>query len=373
MARLSQLFAPKEREFFDLFEEAGAQHRARRRPARADARRSGPTTASSARDILVCEQEGDRITHDIIQRLNQTFVTPIDREDIFALASALDDIVDFIEEVADFLGALQDRGADGAGAAARARSCTRPAAADRRRRSRGCATSSDIRHYTVEINRLENEGDRVVREALASLFERGHRPDGRDPLEGHLRAARGRDRRDRDGGEHPRGHRHQEHLTGSPAMDTDIVLWIVVATALAFDFTNGFHDTANVVATSISTRALPPRVAVTLAAILNFVGAFLSLAGRRDDRQAASSTPTSITPTIVFAGLIGAIAWNLAHLVLRAAVVVLARADRRRRRRGVRRRRARARSTATGCVDKVIDPGARRAGARVRRRRRRRS
>ena len=55
------------------------------------------------------------------------------------------------------------------------------------------------------------------------------------------------------------------------------ILIIVVATALAFDFTNGFHDTANVVATSISTRAMPPRVAVTLAALLNFVGAFISL------------------------------------------------------------------------------------------------
>ena len=60
-------------------------------------------------------------------------------------------------------------------------------------------------------------------------------------------------------------------------MDNDVVLWIVVATALAFDFTNGFHDTANAVATSISTRAMKPRVAVTLAAALNFVGAFLSL------------------------------------------------------------------------------------------------
>ena len=52
--------------------------------------------------MVVCEQEGDRITHDIVQRLNQTFVTPIDREDIYALASGLDDIVDWIEEVADF-------------------------------------------------------------------------------------------------------------------------------------------------------------------------------------------------------------------------------------------------------------------------------
>jgi PiT family inorganic phosphate transporter len=60
-------------------------------------------------------------------------------------------------------------------------------------------------------------------------------------------------------------------------MSSDIILVIVIGTALAFDFTNGFHDTANVVATSISTRAIGPRPAVTVAAILNFVGAFISL------------------------------------------------------------------------------------------------
>ena len=93
-------------------------------------------------------------------------------------------------------------------------------------------------------------------------------------------------------------------------MGADVVLWIVVATALAFDFTNGFHDTANVVATSISTRALRPRAAIGLAAILNFVGAFLSLA-------VAATIATGIvqadmvTLSIVFAGLIGAISWNL--------------------------------------------------------------
>src|SRR5215218_5206382 len=93
-------------------------------------------------------------------------------------------------------------------------------------------------------------------------------------------------------------------------MDNDVLLWIVVATALAFDFTNGFHDTANAVATSISTRAMAPRVAVTIAAILNFVGAFLSL-------QVAATIAKGIvqadlvTLSVVFAGLIGAIFWNL--------------------------------------------------------------
>ena len=89
------------------------------------------------------------------------------------------------------------------------------------------------------------------------------------------------------------------------------MLWIVVATALAFDFTNGFHDTANAVATSISTRALSPRLAVSIAAVLNFVGAFLSLAVAATIASGIVDAEL-ITPAIVFAGLIGAIAWNLA-------------------------------------------------------------
>src|ERR671911_875997 len=93
-------------------------------------------------------------------------------------------------------------------------------------------------------------------------------------------------------------------------MGSDVVLVIVVGTALAFDFTNGFHDTANVVATSISTRAMRPRIAVAYAAALNFAGAFISLevaATVAEDVVEAGA----ITPTVVFAGLVGAICWNL--------------------------------------------------------------
>jgi PiT family inorganic phosphate transporter len=93
-------------------------------------------------------------------------------------------------------------------------------------------------------------------------------------------------------------------------MDNDVILWVVVATALAFDFTNGFHDTANAVATSISTRAMAPRVAVTMAALLNFVGAFLSLAVAATIAKGIVDQDL-ITLPIVFSGLIGAIAWNL--------------------------------------------------------------
>jgi inorganic phosphate transporter, PiT family len=91
---------------------------------------------------------------------------------------------------------------------------------------------------------------------------------------------------------------------------SELLLVVVVVAALAFDFTNGFHDTANVVASAISTRALAPRTAIALASVLNFVGAFVSL-------KVAATIATGIinagqiTETIAFAGLLGAIAWNL--------------------------------------------------------------
>jgi PiT family inorganic phosphate transporter len=94
-------------------------------------------------------------------------------------------------------------------------------------------------------------------------------------------------------------------------VEGDLILIIVVATALAFDFTNGFHDTANAVATSISTRAMSPRFAVGLAAVLNFAGAFISLEVAATVAKGIVEAE-AITTTIVFAGLIGAIAWNLA-------------------------------------------------------------
>jgi inorganic phosphate transporter, PiT family len=93
-------------------------------------------------------------------------------------------------------------------------------------------------------------------------------------------------------------------------MGSDLLLVIVVGTALAFDFTNGFHDTANAMATSIATRALPPRVAVGLSAVLNVAGAFLSLAVATTIAKGVVD-PSAITLNIVFAGLIGAITWNL--------------------------------------------------------------
>jgi predicted phosphate transport protein (TIGR00153 family) len=173
MARLSQLFAPKEREFFDLFEEAAANI-VRATELLERMLEQWPDHGELGRDVVVCEQEGDRITHDIIQRLNSTFVTPIDREDIYALASALDDIVDFVEEVSDFLALYRiEAPMDQATELARILHQSARALAGAMPRLR---TFEDIHHFTIEVNRLENDGDRVVRQALASLFERGIDP-----------------------------------------------------------------------------------------------------------------------------------------------------------------------------------------------------
>jgi inorganic phosphate transporter, PiT family len=94
-----------------------------------------------------------------------------------------------------------------------------------------------------------------------------------------------------------------------------VVVVVVVLTALVFDFTNGFHDTANAMATSIATGALHPKVAVTVAGVLNLAGAFISVevaktisSGLVDD--------TRITPVVIFAGLVGAILWNLVTWLL---------------------------------------------------------
>ncbi len=90
----------------------------------------------------------------------------------------------------------------------------------------------------------------------------------------------------------------------------DFTLVAVVVVALFFDFTNGFHDTANAIATSVSTRALPPRTAVLIAAILNFVGAFVSFAVAATIAKGIVN-PDAITLNVILAGLVGAITWNL--------------------------------------------------------------
>ena len=166
--------APKDRVFFDLLREEGENALRTAELLQQMLDRWPDEREGLAREILKAEQEGDRITHDVIQRLNQTFVTPFDREDIYGLATKIDDIVDYIEETADFLNlygieAPMQQASDMAEVLVLA--C----------RQLSMALSElkgfkQLDQYWIEIHRLENDGDRISRDAVASLFTGGIDP-----------------------------------------------------------------------------------------------------------------------------------------------------------------------------------------------------
>jgi uncharacterized protein len=165
MARFS--LVPKDRVFFDLFAEGG-QNTLRTAKLLRDLLEKWPDEGGLLTDILKAEQEGDRITHDIIRRLNTTFVTPIDREDIHTLATQMDDIVDYVEEAADFMGLYRieaPMAQSQALAEVLVKCCEQLYGLLQNLRG-----FKDLDHYWIEIHRLENDGDRIYRDAVASLF-----------------------------------------------------------------------------------------------------------------------------------------------------------------------------------------------------------
>jgi predicted phosphate transport protein (TIGR00153 family) len=171
VARFSLL--PRDQTFFDLFIEGG-QNAVRAAKLLDEMMNSWPESGSLSREILLAEQEGDRITHDIVRRLNTTFVTPIDREDIYALATQMDDIVDFTEEAADFLGLYKIEAP-----MEQATALTKVLVASCEQLAMGLEklpTFKDLDKYWIEIHRLENDGDRISRDAVASLFSNGIDP-----------------------------------------------------------------------------------------------------------------------------------------------------------------------------------------------------
>jgi len=171
VARFSLL--PRDRTFFDLFIEAG-QNAVRAAKLLDEMMNTWPESEGLSREILKAEQEGDRITHDIVRRLNSTFVTPIDREDIYALATQMDDVVDFTEEAADFLGLYKIEAP-----MEQAQALTKVLVASCEQLAMGLEnlpSFKDLDKYWIEIHRLENDGDRISRDAVASLFSNGIDP-----------------------------------------------------------------------------------------------------------------------------------------------------------------------------------------------------
>ena len=164
---------PRDRVFFDLFNQAG-QNTLRAARMLQEMLRQWPDDTGLAREILLAEQEGDRITHDIIQQTNTRSATPIDTEDIYALATKVDDVVDFTEETADFMGLYQiEAPMEQAQALADVlvEACEQLAAALADLRG-----LEGLEQHLIEIHRLENDGDRLYRDAVAALFANGIDP-----------------------------------------------------------------------------------------------------------------------------------------------------------------------------------------------------
>ena len=168
---------PKEERFFDLFERLAdlvLQAGTTLYEAISDYR----TLSEKAKQLERLEHDADQVTHEIMAKLNSTFITPIDREDIHRLAAALDDVIDFIEGATEHMIVfrIQEPTAQfKALAEVVLRQCREIHQMIPRLKN---LRHADILVHCIEVNRLENEGDRVHREAVADLFEKRG-----DPLE----------------------------------------------------------------------------------------------------------------------------------------------------------------------------------------------
>jgi hypothetical protein len=161
---------PKDREFFRLFSEFAASVEKAAQDLQSMMQGFERSTAKAkAREILELEHVGDKIVHDIVKRLDKAFITPLEREDIYDLATTLDEILDNIEAAADALIIYRietplAHAVEQAAVLAEATTVLR-GAIDKLEKRKG------VREDCVEVNRLENDGDRIVRDAIAELFD----------------------------------------------------------------------------------------------------------------------------------------------------------------------------------------------------------
>jgi predicted phosphate transport protein (TIGR00153 family) len=164
---------PQKRQFFDLFTQASANARDIARVL-VDLLDDWPESREKLRDIRELEHEGDRLTHEVINLLNRTFVTPFDRDDMYRLVSVIDDVCDHVDEAADNIDAYEVRNVP---EKARQQAEVIHRAATRLHeaveRLEGFKDSS---RQLAALRELEDEGDRLSREAIADLFRSGSDP-----------------------------------------------------------------------------------------------------------------------------------------------------------------------------------------------------
>ena len=172
MARIT--LVPQRKEFFDLYNQASANAVAIARALVDLLAHALNGSQQRIRDIKELEHEGDRLTHEVVDLLNRTFVTPFDRDDMYRLAGALDDICDHIDEAA---GNIVGYGVTEIHPAARAQGDVILRAATKLQEAVARLDGfKDSSRQLMELRELEDEGDRLHREAVAELFRSGQDP-----------------------------------------------------------------------------------------------------------------------------------------------------------------------------------------------------
>jgi len=167
---------PREMVFFDLFEEA-AKNAHLGALALQDLLEDFRNVAEKVKKIKDIEHAGDKITHTTIEKLNQTFITPLDREDIHRLISRIDDILDMIDTAVNRMYLYKiDKPTDDAKALAKVLVGATKIITELLPKMRSMKLSSSLLQHCIEIHTKENEGDRIEQHALAALFENGHDP-----------------------------------------------------------------------------------------------------------------------------------------------------------------------------------------------------
>src|SRR6266513_2461228 len=252
---------PREEEFFDLFVEVATRSTVAAQHLRELFDAPPERRIAHVEAIKRLEHEADQLTHEVVNRLDRTFITPLDREDIHQLASDLDDVMDAIDGTAR-RSQIFHLGPAPQGVKVLTEVIQRMVGVLAEAVGR-LKKGDDVMKYCVEAKKLEEEGDAIYQEALGHMFE-----TERDAL-------------------------------------------AIVLVALAFDFVNGFHDAANSIATVVSTRVLSPSAAVVWAATFNFIAVFVFGTAVAKTMGKGLVDLAIVDATVILAGLVGAIVWDL--------------------------------------------------------------
>jgi len=168
-------FFPKEIDFFEIFDRA-AQNVTKAATLLVALMENFDNIEARAKEIYEVEQDGDMLTHDIMKKLNKTFITPIDREDLHALAASLDDVLDLIWASVDRLAVFKIKEPTKEAIVMSKDLLTTAEVIHKAIKKLKEKNYSHVQEYCIEINRLENRVDRAFRDALGALFDGVHDP-----------------------------------------------------------------------------------------------------------------------------------------------------------------------------------------------------